>query len=286
MAIRNNTKTPQSQHDLYEQQYKTARYNLLLVVAFTIINIVLLVTNSDTYFLFSAYIPYALVSFGMLYCRRFPEEFYTDGLETLPVLDDSVFTVLLLAAIIITLVYLLAWLLSSKHRVGWLVFMLVLFGIDTAGLLILNGISIDSLFDILFHAWVIYYLVLGINAHNKLKKLPVDVATVMGVDSPADTAADEPVADSAILRPADMSKKQRVLLEATVLNYDILYRRQNHTNELIVNGNVYDEIEGVIESDHSLEAVVDGHLIVAEFKGMHSIIYFDGEEVAKKLRLY
>ena len=187
MAIRNPNKAPQSQRDLYENQYRTSRLNLLLVVAFTIVNIVLLVTNSDTYFLFSAYIPYALVSTGMLYCRLFPEEFYTDGLELLPVLDSSVFTVLLIAAIIITLVYLLAWLLSSNHRVGWLVFTLVLFGLDTAGLLVLSGISVDAIFDILFHAWVIYYLVLGINAHNKLKKMPVDVAAVM--DVPEDASA-------------------------------------------------------------------------------------------------
>lgn len=51
-----NNKT--SERYTLENKYNTTRYNLLLVIGFTLINIVLLVTNSDRYFLFSAYIPY------------------------------------------------------------------------------------------------------------------------------------------------------------------------------------------------------------------------------------
>ena len=51
-----------------ENKYNTTRYNLLLVIGFTLVNIILLVTNSDRYFLFSAYIPYTVANFGMVMC--------------------------------------------------------------------------------------------------------------------------------------------------------------------------------------------------------------------------
>lgn len=43
-----NNKT--SERYTLENKYNTTRYNLLLVIGFTLINIVLLVTNSDRYF--------------------------------------------------------------------------------------------------------------------------------------------------------------------------------------------------------------------------------------------
>lgn len=59
-----NNKT--SERYTLENKYNTTRYNLLLVIGFTLINIVLLVTNSDRYFLFSAYIPYTVATLGMI----------------------------------------------------------------------------------------------------------------------------------------------------------------------------------------------------------------------------
>ena len=116
--------------NVYEQKYNSARMNLLIVVAFTVINLILLVTNSDTYFLFSAFVPYFITVIGMVLCGRFPMEDYSDasGLQFV-FLDDSVFVVLLVISIIITLFYFLAWLMSSKNRGGWLIFALVFFSI-------------------------------------------------------------------------------------------------------------------------------------------------------------
>ncbi len=161
-----------SQREVYEQKYRSSRMNLLLVVVFTAINLLLLVTNSDTYFLFSAFIPFFISSMGMLLCGRFPEEFYTDGLEDMLFFDNSVFVILLIISVTLTLLYLLAWFMSSKNRVGWLIFALVFFGLDTLGMFFISGISLESIIDIVFHAWVIYYLIIGISVHYKLKKLP------------------------------------------------------------------------------------------------------------------
>ena len=172
----NNQASPRA---IYEQKYTASRMNLLLVVVFTAINLVLLVTNSDSYFLFSAFIPYYMASTGMLMCGLFPEEFYTGELSGMVFLDTSVFYVLLVIAAVLTLLYVVAWFFSNKHRVGWLIFILVFFCLDTAGMLFITGISLESIIDILFHAWVIYYLVSGIVAHYKLKGLPPEEEPIL-----------------------------------------------------------------------------------------------------------
>lgn len=280
---------------LYEQKYRTSRMNLLLVVAFTAINLILLVTNANSYFLFSAFIPYFVTSLGMLFCGRFPEEYYEDGFADMTFLDNAVFVVLLIISIIMTLSYLLTWIMSSKNRSAWLIVALVLFGLDTLGMIFLGGISFDSILDIVFHVWVIYYLVIGIKAAKNLKDLPPEeeFAPVIETENGEvalsaegeEQKAEEPQ-DSTPLREADKEVKHRVLLEAYVLNkYDVCYRRVKHTNELVINGKVYDQIEGVIESPHILAAIVDGHTITAGFNGTQSIITVDNETVAKKLRL-
>lgn len=266
--------------------------NLLLVVVFTIINLVLLATNADSYFLFSAFIPYFITSLGMFLCGRFPEYYYED-IEEMMFLENSIFVVLLIISIILTLLYLLAWFMSSKNRAGWLVFALVFFGFDTLGMLVLNGISFETVIDIVFHGWVIYYLVLGIHAHKKLKELPLEEEapiteeaipqTVEGEEESTDATGAQ---NSNVIRVADKDIKHRVLLEASALKYDICYRRVKHTNELVINGNVYDEIYGIMEYPHTLKAFIDGHYIVAGYTGTHSFINVDDENIAKKVRLF
>lgn len=92
--------------------------------------------------------------------------------------------------------------------------------------------------------------------------------------------------DDVGLRRANMGGKSRVLLEKTVGEYRICYRRVGSTNELIVNGVVYDEMKAVIEFEHDLSATVDGHEIHAGCDtDSHSYIVFDGKRVADKLRI-
>lgn len=281
-----------SEREMCEQKYKNARTNLLIVVAFTAINILLLIANTDTYFLFSAFIPYFITTLGMLVCGRFPDEYYTGDFAGMEFIDDSVFFVLLIISIAIILVYLLAWFMSSKNRSGWLVFMLVLFIFDTLGMLVINGISVQSIIDILFHIWVIYYLIVGIKACNRLKSIPVEdvIQNENSIDENEDELYieenNEEILNSPILRKAELDVKYKVLLETKYLDYDICYRRVKHTNELIINGNVYDEKKGVIEFAHVLQARIDGHHIAVGFTGNHSVIYVDEKLVAQKLRLF
>lgn len=161
-----------SEREALTSKYQNARHNILLVVVFTLINIILLVTNSNTYFLFSAAIPYYIADLGMFLCGKYPAEYYVGELAGMEFLNDTFLVVTLVIAAVILVLYLLSWILAKKPRVGWMIFALVFFVTDTAGMLLLTGISSDMIVDILFHGWVIVSLISGISAYFKLKKLP------------------------------------------------------------------------------------------------------------------
>lgn len=169
-----NTKQSRSSRQVLESKFASARHNILLIVVFTAINIFLLVTNSNTYFLFSAYIPYILVDFGMLFCGMYPSEFYTGEFGGMEFLDKSFFAITLGVAVVILVLYLLSWILSKKDRVGWMIFALVFFSIDTVLMFLLNGIAMESIIDVVFHGWVIYSLASGVHAYYKGKKIPLE----------------------------------------------------------------------------------------------------------------
>lgn len=166
----NQEAQPVSQRQRLEGNYVAARKNILLVLAFTTINLILLVANSNTYFLFSAYIPFAIVDWGMFLSGRYPAEVYSQ-FEDFEPLGMSLLVISLVIAVVICLLYLLCWLFSDKKRVGWLITALVLFATDTI-LMLLGGIGLESIMDVIFHGWVIISLSMGISAYFKLKKLP------------------------------------------------------------------------------------------------------------------
>lgn len=168
---KNNTQQL-SQRETLVGKYQSARHNILLVVVFTLINIILLVTNSNSYFLFSASIPYFIVDLGMFLCGKYPEEYYLGEYAGMELLNDTFFAVTLVAAAVILLMYLISWIFSKKPRVGWMIFALVFFIMDTIGMLLLSGISTDMIIDVVFHGWVIVSLISGITSYFKVKKLP------------------------------------------------------------------------------------------------------------------
>ncbi len=161
-----------SQRDVLQNKFNGARANLLLVVLFSVINLVLLVTNSDTYFLFSAFIPYFTGILAMDMCGKYPAEYYEGNMADYDFFGNGVFAVLLAIAAVGIALYLICWFFSKKPRVGFLIFALVLFAIDTLGMFGLMGFSVDMIIDYVFHIWVIVSLISGISAYFKLKKLP------------------------------------------------------------------------------------------------------------------
>ena len=270
------------------QKYMTARMNLLLVIAFTAINILLLITNSGSYFLFSAAVPYLLVDVGMVLCGMYPPEAYQGELAGFEPLPPVVFYCLLAIAVVLLLLYLVAFFLSKK-QVGWLIFALVFFSVDTLAMFAYFGISLSSLLDIAFHVWAIVIFVQGIQAHGKLKALQSAPLPTAPLADEAETDADPfaNVPNSPILRRADMEIKFRTLLAFDAHGHKVLYRRVKKTNELVIDGYVYAEYVALLERTHDLTAIVDGHEFSVGFDGMGaSYGMADGEIVLEKPRFF
>lgn len=262
-----------------EAKYNSSISNLWLVVIFSIININLLLFNSGSYFLFSAFVPYLAVDYGMFLCGLYPEEYYYD-VPDIVFLDKSFFYFMLAVAAMILLIYLLCWYFAKKKRKSALVFSLVFFIIDTLAMLLMTGISLETIIDVFFHIWVIAYLIIGLSTLKKIKKAPEETVELSAEETPTETA-------STALRAAEKNVKSRIFAEAEFCGMDIVYRRVKHTNELVVNGLVYDEYEALFEQAHCLTANVNGHRICAEFDGLtNSKLTVDSQEIAKKKRLY
>ena len=167
-----------SERELLQNKYHSARTSLLAMIAFTVVNIVLLFIDSSSYFLFSLYVPYILVFMGLLFTGRLPEISNMEEFAGFEILPDVVLTVMVVLASIIVLLHLISWIFSKKNRVGWLIFALVLFSIDTVFMFLMQGISVDTIIDVVFHVWVIVSLANGIRAHKKLQALPPEEVIV------------------------------------------------------------------------------------------------------------
>lgn len=142
------------------KQVAGGRYSLLLILIFTTINLVLLLTDAGRYFLFSASVPYYLTAFGIGMDYALGGTTYT-------------YTALVISAVILV-VYLLCY-LQSKNRTGWLTAALVLFCIDTVGLIFFSFTLLDSpmenILDFLLHGWAVVELIQAVRCAGKLKQL-------------------------------------------------------------------------------------------------------------------
>lgn len=273
-----------SEKDALLGKYNNARYNLLLVVIATLVNVIFALVSADTYFLFSATVPYLLTFLSMFLCGMYPPDFYEGDLALFDPWPVGLVYVAVAISVVIIALYALSFFLSKNGKVGWLIFALVFFSLDTFALIGYFGIDITMVLDYVFHAWIIVILAGGIRAHNKLKAIPVE--------EPTETAEQEYAAEDGMpenstpLRYADMNVKARVLLSAEVNGKSIVYRRVKKTNELVINGQVYDEYVAFVEREHTLGAVIDGHVYEAGMMSgvSKSFIAVDGEVIASKIK--
>ena len=152
-------------------KYSSARANLLLVIIFTAVNMILALTGSDTYFLFSAFVPYFFTTMGAILSGKMPEYFYEGEGAYEVVSDGALMWGLAAVSTVIVAVYLVLWLLSKKPRMGIMIAALVIFSVDTAALFFIGGFSLDMIIDYLLHVWVIVSLAGGISAAKKMSEL-------------------------------------------------------------------------------------------------------------------
>lgn len=159
--------------DIALQKYAAARSNLLVMVCFTLVNIVLLFLKADVMMLFSATVPYFAAMLGLV------DE---SGLLLVPGI---------LIAAIGLIVCFLCWLLSKKNY-GWMIAALVLFILDTAaliGLYIWTG-DFSGILDLAIHIWVLYYLIVGVKYGKQLKNMPEEVPEVQMEQPPESTCVE------------------------------------------------------------------------------------------------
>ena len=172
-----------------EAIFMKARGNLLAIVVFSSINVILTALNINLNFLFSATIPTGIVYFG---------QGVSNGLGGSPV-AVLIFAVI---AMLFVGVFGLCYLLSKKMK-GFMLVALILFILDTLWLawLLSRAFDAEAFLNIAFHAWVLYYLVIGTKAWLDLKRLPPaeetpDAAEAAGTDTAVEAAGTDTAAEA------------------------------------------------------------------------------------------
>ncbi|MDR2941415.1 MAG: hypothetical protein LBV17_02355 [Treponema sp.] len=142
--------------------FEKTRKNLLTAIIFTVINIILALINANVYFPFSATLPLIVLEMGR-------------SLDTK--MGSPIFLYIgLIIAFFIILLYFIFWILSKKIRVLILV-VLIFFCIDSLFLiyLIINSeLEISTIIEIVFHFWVLYYLIIGTKTWLKLRSVSTE----------------------------------------------------------------------------------------------------------------
>lgn len=139
-------------------KYKQARSFLLLIVIFSVINLVS-VAFANTYFLFSAYLTQIIAFVGA--------QMY---LETGGIVFLIIFGIIGLVTIV---PYLLCYIFSKK-RVGWMLAAMILFAADSALFLIdfVSALAAGEpglITDFIIHGAALFYLIYGVVNGKKLK---------------------------------------------------------------------------------------------------------------------
>ena len=192
---------PKGSRAAYELTYVKARSNLLLAACFTLINVILALTGSNTYFLFSASMPYWAAIFGQV-------DYEIYGILSYLIVAGVI-------AVAITALYFLFYLMSKKHR-EWMDAAAVVFAVDCVGLIALNlylGFDSSDILDYLFHVYVMYYLISGSISARKVAKMPPEEPVSMEAGIPqmvSEPAAEEIPADAV---PAEEASAEEVAEE-------------------------------------------------------------------------
>ena len=170
MAFINKTPQPmKGTREYYEKNYNVCRANLLAVIAFTVVSVITLFLN-DSYFLFSHYAAVELLTLGiMLLGGKWTE--WEDAADWAEMGQDAVNfsgAIALAVGIVILVALGICWLFSKKSRIPMIV-AAVIMAIDTVYVILMIDIV-----NILFHAWIMYYLISAIRDWGKLQALPED----------------------------------------------------------------------------------------------------------------
>ena len=200
--MKTQSPAPMTPRAALERSYHNSRGNLLLVVIFTVINLLFAVSGSSTFFLFSAFIPYTATLLGLSLTGR------SDYSDTVFVGDWFLYASIAFAAVVI-LAYLLFFLFSKKHY-GWLIPALVFFVLDSAFLVYFSlsaGFDFGMIIDFFFHGWILFSLIMGIVNGVKLKNMPVDAPVPAEFTDKSDSGDSVFLNGEEIKKPEDKTEK-------------------------------------------------------------------------------
>lgn len=235
-----------------KSKYNSARNIILVVVALTIINIITVALGLDSIYIFSASIPlysaYASISTG-----------YISG---------YIIATVALSALIG------CWFLS-KDRILGLILAIVYFVAELLfELWVVDFEIVIIIGELIGHGMIIAYLVYSICIFPKQKSMEDELLRDIT----------EKINSTPIGLAEDV--KARIFLEEDILGRHVVYRRVKSVNQLVIDGNVYDEYKAVVEMPHELKAQIDNHIYEAGCDRT-SMMYLaiDGERVKIKRRL-
>lgn len=188
----NHQSKPIKTKEMYQRDLTTSRMNLLLSVIFTVMNLGMIFLSLDTSFLFSAAIPHSLSLFFAISCGMFDASYYKSVLEAefpngweaefpngwesaFQFADPSLFRIVFAFSIVIVVGLFLLWFFSKKYKVCSMI-TLCYYIVDSLFLLAfsfyIGAGGIDLIFQILFHAWIVYYAVLSVRAWKGMATAP------------------------------------------------------------------------------------------------------------------
>ena len=156
--------------DNLQRNISRGRSSLLILLVMTLVNIGMILLDSDTYFVCSISIPYLLCYLGKL-------DFMME-MENYDFLIEFDFSACLAVSVVVLGAFFAIWMLSKK-RPGLLYAALILFIADTLMLLNFSLYAealAENAVDLLFHAWVLWELFQGARCGSKLEQLPEEAA--------------------------------------------------------------------------------------------------------------
>lgn len=163
----------------YERSYQSARWDIMLLIALTVINLGIMLFTNESGYISAAAIPLFLVRLGKIMCGKMDNEFYEKNYPNIEFYDDSFMVGMIAIAVVIIGIYVLLWFLSKKYTVA-LIIAGSLILIDTVSMFfIYTTFDFFLIFDYAIHAMMVVMIVFGVIAGFKLRKIRADEAAFM-----------------------------------------------------------------------------------------------------------
>ncbi len=160
-----------------QRNYLSARYEILLIIVMTIVNMFLLPTTETYYVCSISFATFQIIS--AILAKKDPSQFGVSAELAEKALPGAI-----MIAIIVTAVYVLFFFLSKKRR-GCLITLLVLVSIDTFFTIMNSAFVSSAILDIVVHGVAIFFLAKGVSSGKVLqdhfaKGVAVSAAEIRG----------------------------------------------------------------------------------------------------------